>query len=78
MKIFTKDELKEYDGKGGKPSYIAYKGKIYDVSDSYLWEEGEHQAEHLAGKDLTTEFEDAPHDIDVLERFPVVGELRNE
>jgi len=78
MKIFTKKELEEYNGKEGKPAYIAYKGKIYDVSESYLWEDGEHQGEHIAGKDATSEFEDAPHDIDVLERFPLVGELKEE
>ncbi|MCP8304881.1 MAG: cytochrome B5 [archaeon] len=78
MKVFTKEELKEYDGKGGKPTYLAYKGKVYDVSESYLWEDGEHQAEHFAGEDLTDEFKDAPHDEYVLERFPVVGELKEE
>ncbi|MGE4547308.1 MAG: cytochrome b5 domain-containing protein, partial [Desulfurella sp.] len=30
----TKDELKKYNGENGMPSYVAYKGKVYDVSDS--------------------------------------------
>ncbi|MEM3383173.1 MAG: cytochrome b5 domain-containing protein [Nitrososphaerales archaeon] len=77
MKIFTKEELKEYNGKNGKPAYIAYKGKVYDVTESYLWEGGEHQSQHLAGKDLTIEIEYAPHGVEVLERFPIVGELRD-
>ncbi|MEM2955822.1 MAG: cytochrome b5 domain-containing protein [Nitrososphaerales archaeon] len=76
MKVFTKEELEQYNGKEGKPAYIVYKGKVYDVSKSYLWEGGEHQFEHFAGKDLTIEIEDAPHGVDVLERFPIVGELK--
>ena len=78
MKIFTEQELKKYDGKNGKSTYVAYKGKVYDVSESALWEDGEHEMEHLAGKDLTDEFGDAPHEEDVFKRFPVVGELKKE
>lgn len=78
MKVFTKEELKEYNGKRGKLAYIACKGKVYDVTGSYLWKGGEHQSEHFAGKDLTIEIEDAPHGMDVLDRFPIVGELKDE
>ena len=28
----TLEELKEYDGRDGRPVYVAYKGKIYDLS----------------------------------------------
>ncbi|MEM3437672.1 MAG: cytochrome b5 domain-containing protein [Nitrososphaerales archaeon] len=78
MKVFTKEELKEYNGKNGKPIYIAYKGKVYDVTESPLWEGGEHQFQHFAGKDLTIEIEGAPHGVEVLERFPIVGELKDK
>ena len=75
-KQFTLDELKQYDGKNGKPAYIAYKGKIYDVTDSFLWVDGDHQAEHVAGADLTEEMSSAPHLEDVLERVKPVGVLK--
>lgn len=75
LKKFTIDELAKYDGKDGRPIYIAYKGKVYDLSGSDLWEDGDHQGLHEAGKDLTIDMEDAPHDPDELERFPIVGEL---
>ena len=75
MKKFTAEELQEYDGGGGKPAYVAYDGKVYDVSGSFLWEDGEHQGEHVAGKDLTDEIQEAPHEPDMLDPFPVVGEL---
>jgi len=76
MKEFTKDELAKYNGRGGMPVYIAHNGKVYDVSKSSLWEEGEHQGMHTSGGDLTKDLADAPHENDVLERFPVVGVLK--
>ena len=71
----TKDELKKYNGKNGMPVYVAYEGKIYDVSDSDMWTGGEHMGTHNAGVDLTAEIDDAPHDDRVLERLKLVGEL---
>ncbi|MGQ9543116.1 MAG: cytochrome b5 domain-containing protein [Candidatus Bathyarchaeia archaeon] len=75
MKAFTEEELAEYNGKNGKPAYIAYKGKVYDVSASFLWKDGDHQVLHKAGMDLTEALEQAPHGEDVLEKFPMVGIL---
>lgn len=76
-KFFTLDQLKQFDGRAGKPAYVAVKGKVYDVSRSDLWADGDHQGMHSAGADLTTEITDAPHEEDVLTRFPLVGELRD-
>lgn len=78
VKKFTLEELEKFDGRNGKPAYIAYKGKVYDVTESPLWEQGEHEGVHFAGADLTGGMEDAPHLEDVLERFPIVGELEGE
>lgn len=76
MKEFTKEELAKYNGKGGMPMYVAHKGKVFDVSKSSLWEGGEHQGMHVAGGDLTKDIADAPHESDVLDRFPVVGTVK--
>lgn len=76
MKEFTEKELAQYNGKNGNPVYIVYKGKVYDVSTSFLWKDGTHQVLHTAGVDLTEALEQAPHGGDVLEKFPVVGILR--
>ena len=46
MKEFSKEELARYDGKNGRPAYVAYKGKVYDLSDSFLWNDGNHQVLH--------------------------------
>ncbi len=75
MKCFDEKELAQYDGRNGKPVYVAYKGKVYDVSESFLWKDGNHQVLHRAGEDMTDALEQAPHGGDVLEKFPVVGIL---
>jgi predicted heme/steroid binding protein len=73
MRGFTEEELAQYTGKNGNPVYVVYKGKVYDVSASFLWKDGTHQVLHSAGVDLTDALEQAPHGGDVLEKFPVVG-----
>lgn len=77
MKKFTKKELARHNGKNGNPAYVAYKGKVYDVSASFLWKDGMHQVFHRAGVDLTDALNQAPHGADVLEKFSVVGILRS-
>jgi predicted heme/steroid binding protein len=74
-RTFTLDELKKHDGKDGRPAYIAYKGKVYDVTEDYVWIGGEHLGEHSAGQDLTKYMDDAPHGNDVLERVKAIGIL---
>ncbi len=75
LKKFSKEELAGNNGKNGAPALFAVNGKVYDVTNSPLWEDGEHESLHEAGKDLTQELELAPHGADVNERFHVVGTL---
>ena len=75
MKEFTLQELKRYNGKNGMPAYVAYEGKVYDLSSSFLWRGGRHQTLHEAGEDLTESLKEAPHGPEFLERFPVGGRL---
>jgi len=74
MRKFTREELEKNDGSDGA-AYVAYNGKVYDVSQSYHWKRGIHHATHHAGRDLTGALEKAPHNADMLNRFPIVGEL---
>jgi len=73
MKEFDLNGLAEFGGSNGKPVYVAYQGKVYDVSKSKLWKGGVHQKRHYAGEDLTEDIEAAPHEPDLLKRFPQVG-----
>jgi predicted heme/steroid binding protein len=72
---FTIAELSQYDGKEGRPAYVAFKGKVYDATNSRLWKSGKHGAIHLAGADLTEAFAKAPHGEEVLARLPILGYL---
>jgi predicted heme/steroid binding protein/uncharacterized membrane protein len=74
----TLAELAANAGADGAPVYIAFQGKIYDVSGSGLWEGGGHMGLHRAGHDLTDEFPDAPHGEEVFARYPQVGALKEE
>ncbi len=74
MKEFTAEELAKNNGKDGTPAYVAYKGTVYDVTESAMWGDGEHEAMHDAGQDLTEAHDDAPHDEYVVD-FPEVGKL---
>lgn len=74
LKEYTLEELAEYNGKNGK-SYVAYEGKVYDVSMSEFWKDGDHKG-HKAGKDLTEELNNSKHGPQVIKGFPVVGTLK--
>lgn len=78
LKEFTREELAKYNGKDGQPVYISHDGNVYDVSDSKLWKTGAHMMRHESGEDLTADIGGAPHDTEVLERFPQVGILMAE
>ncbi len=72
---FTLEELAKYDGKEGRPAYVAYKGRVYDVTDANLWIEGNHMGEHDAGRDLTEGMAASSHGDSVLESMKLVGVL---
>jgi predicted heme/steroid binding protein len=72
---FTLEELAKFNGRNGNPAYVAFKGKVYDVSDSSFWLDGDHLGSHQAGKDLTDEIELAPHGPENLDRLKAVGVL---
>lgn len=74
MKDFTLEDLAAFNGTEGKPAYVAFKGVVYDVTESAMWDAGDHEGQHQAGADLTNEHEDAPHDVYVTD-FPEVGRL---
>jgi predicted heme/steroid binding protein len=77
LRSFTLEELAQFDGKDGAPTYVAYDGLIYDVSESALFQEGEHFG-HLSGQDLTAAMAEAPHADEVFVGFEVVGQLASD
>lgn len=77
-RVFTRDELAEYNGQSGRPVYLACFGVVYDGTESWAWETGRHMARHDAGQDLTDHIAQAPHGREFLQRLPVVGRLAEE
>lgn len=77
MRKFTLEELNRFKGENGAPVYIAFKNRVYDVSGSWHWKSGNHWSLHDAGCDLTDEIMAAPHGEEMIEKFPVIGELAN-
>ena len=72
-KEMTPEQLAAFDGKEGRPAYIAYKGMIYDITNSRLWKNGSHMMKHHAGTDLTEMLKQAPHGEDKVLAMPQAG-----
>jgi len=72
-KEMTEEQLSSFDGMEGRPAYIAYKGIIYDITNSRLWRNGTHMMKHHAGTDLTGVLATAPHGEDKVLAMPQVG-----
>lgn len=69
------EELEKQNGREGSSSFVAVNGEVYDVSESPMWELGDHMGIHHAGADLTAAIADAPHGMEVFERVKKVGGL---
>ena len=72
-KIFTESDLKNFNGRDGRPAYVVYGDDVYDVSKSNLWAEGTHMGVHQAGGNLSNSLANAPHDEEKLHKYPIVG-----
>lgn len=68
-------DLGYFDGVEKRSAYIAYNGKIYDMTESDLWKNGLHFERHKAGEDLTDMLKQAPHGEDKIFEMPQVGRL---
>lgn len=75
MKDLKPEDMGTFSGKDGAPAYVAYNGKVYDVSGSKLWKAGIHMMRHKAGSVLDGQMAAAPHGPEVLERVPRVGRI---
>lgn len=77
MPDMTLSQLAQYNGKNGKPSYVAVKNKIYNVSGTFP--NGRHMSQHDAGKDLTTAYNNKHGSgSSKITGYPFIGNLINE
>ncbi len=72
---YTTGQLALRNGQDKPEIWVAYKGLIYDVTESRLWRKGQHY-EHWAGQDLSEELSEAPHNASVFKRVKAVGVLK--
>ena len=74
QKVFTLEELSQYNGKNGNPSYVAVDGVVYDMTK--VFKNGTHFG-HSAGEELTEGFY-KKHVKSQITKYPVVGILENQ
>ncbi len=55
QQTMTREQLAQYNGKNGKPAYVAVKGIVYDVTHNAAWSAATHFG-LTAGNDVTREF----------------------
>lgn len=73
QKEITPEELAQFDGKEGRPAYVAVNGIVYNVTGYLSWASGSH-FDMTAGTDATEGFK-ACHNHTILERLEIVGKL---
>lgn len=73
LEVFTLTQLAQFDGRDGRPAYVAVDGIVYDVSNVRQWANG-HQG-LLPGADHSEAIRRSPHGRSVLRNLPIVGRL---
>ncbi|QOX64521.1 hypothetical protein FRZ06_14815 [Anoxybacterium hadale] len=73
LPIFTLEELAQYNGRQGRPAYVAVNGIVYDVTGFSTWGQGFHY-DMVAGTDVS-EVSLRCHNHAILERLNIVGRL---
>lgn len=77
IKNFTTEELERYDGKEGRPAYIAVEGSVYDISSNINeWTEGVNST-IIPGTDVTTHICRNYGNTNVMKDVPVIGKLQD-
>jgi predicted heme/steroid binding protein len=72
---FTYEELANFNGTLGKPAYVAVNGIVYDVSNEASWGGASHFG-LVAGKDVTSQFNNCHGDEAILSKLPKVGVMK--
>jgi predicted heme/steroid binding protein len=74
-RVFTLEELKQYNGSNNNPAYIAVDGVVYDVSNIARWAGGSHFGVR-AGSDATQDYRQCHGATGVVNRLPKIGVLQ--
>ena len=75
-KEFTLEELAKFDGKEGRPAYVAINGIVYDITGVTAWSKGGHGG-GKPGTDITPLITSkSPHGDRVTKTLKAVGKLK--
>ncbi len=75
QRIFTKEELSQYDGSGKHQQILlAYEGDVYDITSGSEFYAPEKPYHFLAGSDATAMLRIAGGSI-VKKKYPIIGKL---
>lgn len=75
----TTTELKQADGKNNNKCWLAVDGKVYEISQSALWKDGQHTPSNeqaYCGADMTEAMNAAPHGRKKLDQLTVIGTIK--
>lgn len=72
---YTKSQLALRNGTEMEEIWVAFEGKIYDVTRSNYWKRGTHYG-YFPGQDLTEELATSPHGRRVFEQMTPIGILK--
>lgn len=75
-RVFTLEELSQYNGSNNSPAYIAVDGVVYDVSNIARWAGGSHFGVR-AGTDATQDYQQCHGLTGVINKLPKIGVLRS-
>lgn len=74
----TLQQLSAKNGKNGQECWVAVDSKVYNLTDSSKWSNGEHTTTSgvECGNDLSEKIKQSPHGKSTLSKYPIVGSLQ--
>ncbi|MEG0771742.1 cytochrome b5 domain-containing protein [Clostridium sp.] len=76
-RVFTLEELKQYNGSNNNPAYVAVDGIVYDVTNIARWAGGSHFGVR-AGTDSTQEYHQCHGLTGAVNKLPKIGVLQTQ